>query len=144
MGTIKAMIVSTPKVFSTFLLVFIASVHSFSLPAYHDESNTSLKLFPRSNDNVSGKQQQNENNMSNNPVSEFFDMFSTLDSVVDDFYFKRMGNGEIFYGKRKYKPSGQVEGEYQGLGLSDKLKIDMTREYKRQREEERNARKKEM
>lgn len=47
-----------------------------------------------------------------------------------------MGNGEVFYGKRKYKPSGKVENSYSGYGLSDKGKIDAVREYKRMREEE--------
>lgn len=61
---------------------------------------------------------------------EFFDIFKNMDDVAEDFFYKRMGKGEIFYGKRKYKPSGDVEGEYNGFGLSDKLKIDMTREYK--------------
>ena len=59
-----------------------------------------------------------------------FDMFRNMDAVMDDFFNKRMGNGEIFYGKRKYNPSGQVEGDYNGFGLSDKTKIDVTREYK--------------
>lgn len=61
---------------------------------------------------------------------EFFDAFNNLDGIAEDFFYKRMGKGEIFYGKRKYKPSGDVEGDYNGFGLSDKLKIDMTREYK--------------
>ena len=61
-------------------------------------------------------------------------------SVIDDFYNKRMGKGEIFYGKRKYKPSVTVEGDYNGLGLTDKQRIDDAREYKRQWEEERAMR----
>mmetsp|Transcript_34472 Transcript_34472/g.69634 ORF Transcript_34472/g.69634 Transcript_34472/m.69634 type:complete len:178 (-) Transcript_34472:1123-1656(-) len=60
--------------------------------------------------------------------------------VIDDFYNKRMGKGEIFYGKRKYKPSGTVEGDYNGLGLTDKQRIDDAREYKAQWEEERRLR----
>jgi len=75
-----------------------------------------------------------------NPFREFFDIFSNLDDVIDDFYFKRMGNGEVFYGKRKYKPSGKVEGIYDGFGLSDKSKIDMTREFRAQYLEERKRR----
>lgn len=61
-------------------------------------------------------------------------------TVIDDFYNKRMGKGEIFYGKRKYKPSGTVEGDYNGLGLTDKQRIDDAREYKAQWEEERRLR----
>lgn len=78
----------------------------------------------------------------NNPISSFFeeigDMLSSMDDVVDDFVNKRMGNGEVFYGKRKFKPSGRknTEGKYNGMGLSDKTKIDLSREYKEQRKEE--------
>jgi hypothetical protein len=28
------------------------------------------------------------------------------DVVIDDFMFKKMGNGEVFYGKKKVNPSG--------------------------------------
>ena len=79
-------------------------------------------------------------------MKELSDMFSSMDDVLDDFFYKRMGNGEVFYGKRKYKPSGDVEGSYNGLGLTDKQRIEdatvigMTRmEEKRRRDEERNA-----
>ena len=72
----------------------------------------------------------NESSNNENPVKAVFDMFSNMDAVMDDFFFKRMGNGEQFYGKRKYNPSGKVEGDYSGFGLSDKTKIDVTREYK--------------
>lgn len=59
-------------------------------------------------------------------------MMSSFDDVVDDFVNKRMGNGEVFYGKRKYKPSGRenTSGQYNGMGMSDKTKIDMAREYR--------------
>ena len=45
------------------------------------------------------------------------------------------GNGEVFYGKRKYKPSGRpnTEGYYNGMGISDKSKIDFARERKEER-----------
>jgi predicted secreted protein len=49
---------------------------------------------------------------------------STLDGTIEDFFYKRMGNGEIFYGKRKVNPSGRVEGNYNGFGLSDKQRIE--------------------
>ena len=70
-------------------------------------------------------------------VSEFF---GNLDSIADDFFYKRMGKGEIFYGKRKFNPSGDVEGDYQGMGLSDKGKIDMAREYREEWLEEKRMR----
>mmetsp|Transcript_19299 Transcript_19299/g.24903 ORF Transcript_19299/g.24903 Transcript_19299/m.24903 type:complete len:128 (+) Transcript_19299:40-423(+) len=67
-----------------------------------------------------------------NPITEFSDMMSNLDQVIDDFMGKRMGNGEVFYGKRKYKPSGRdnTEGQYDGMGMSDKYRIDTAREKK--------------
>jgi hypothetical protein len=69
----------------------------------------------------------NEPPPARNPLQEVFDMVSNLDDVIDDFFYKRMGNGETFYGKRKYKPSGNVEGQYNGFGLTDKGRIDVTR-----------------
>lgn len=64
------------------------------------------------------------------PLIGLKDMFQNFDDVVDDFFNKRMGNGEIFYGKRKYKPSGNVEGDYNGFGISDFQKIEATKERK--------------
>ena len=72
----------------------------------------------------------NEDNKKEGFFGGLVDAFNNLDGIAEDFFYKRMGKGEIFYGKRAYKPSGDVEGDYQGFGLSDKLKIDMTREYK--------------
>jgi hypothetical protein len=43
-----------------------------------------------------------------NPLQEVSDMFHDWDNVVDDFLYKRMGNGQAFNGKRKYKPSSTV------------------------------------
>ena len=85
---------------------------------------------------MSKNQDESASNESN-PIASFFDMFSNFDDVVDDFFYKRMGKGEIFYGKRKYKPSGDVEGNYNGFGLSDKGKIDYVREMKEEYEAER-------
>lgn len=84
--------------------------------------------------------ENNNNNNNKNPVSGFFDMFANFDDVIDDFFYKRMGKGEVFYGKRKYKPSGEVEGNYNGFGLSDKGKIDFVRDVKAERDEERTFR----
>lgn len=69
-------------------------------------------------------------------------MIKNMDDIIDDFFNKRMGNGEIFYGKRKYKPSGTVGGQYNGLGLSDRQRIDDANEYKAQVQEERLFRQK--
>lgn len=77
------------------------------------------------------------NNQSWNPFQEVSDMMANFDDVIDDFLNKRMGNGEIFYGQRKYKPSGRenTTGQYTGMGMSDKAKIDFAREVKEQRME---------
>mmetsp|Transcript_14439 Transcript_14439/g.26072 ORF Transcript_14439/g.26072 Transcript_14439/m.26072 type:complete len:138 (-) Transcript_14439:1187-1600(-) len=68
-----------------------------------------------------------------NPFAELGEMFSSLDDVIDDFFNKRMGNGEVFYGKRKYKPSGNIETDYNGGGLSDWREIEAAREYREER-----------
>jgi hypothetical protein len=60
------------------------------------------------------------------------DFFENFDYVMDDFMNKRMGNGELFYGKRKYKPSGKISGQYSGFGLSDKGRIEGVQFYKEQ------------
>ena len=68
-----------------------------------------------------------------NPFAEIADIFQNLDDVIDDFFNKRMGNGEIFYGKRKYKPSGAVDSEYNGGGFSDWHKMEAAREFREER-----------
>mmetsp|Transcript_52189 Transcript_52189/g.62823 ORF Transcript_52189/g.62823 Transcript_52189/m.62823 type:complete len:138 (-) Transcript_52189:133-546(-) len=79
-------------------------------------------------------------NGGNNPLQGFMDMFGSMDDVIDDFMNKRMGKGEIFYGKRKYKPSGEVDGDYNGFGLSDKTRIEITQARKEEWMEERKIR----
>jgi hypothetical protein len=69
-----------------------------------------------------------------NPLQGLSDMLSNfdIDDVVYDFMDKRMGNGEVFYGERRVKPSGRenTEGSYNGMGMSDKVRIDTARERK--------------
>ena len=83
-----------------------------------------------------------DNASSWNPLKELTDMLSSFDDVVDDFVNKRMGNGEIFYGQRKYKPSGRenTSGSYTGMGMSDKARIDAARAYKAEMMEMRRLR----
>ena len=83
----------------------------------------------------------------NNPFSGLLDMFKNFDDVIDDFMDKKMGNGEVFYGKRKYRPGGDFEGDYEGYGLSDFRKIEGAKDLKaealermRQREEQQKSR----
>lgn len=74
-----------------------------------------------------------------NLFQEAKDMLSNWDDVIDDFMFKRMGNGELFYGKRKYKPSNKpnMNGKYSGMGISDSMKIEMARQRKEEMMERR-------
>lgn len=85
----------------------------------------------------------NENGFPN-PFQDLGDMLSNMDDVIEDFMFKRMGNGEVFYGKRKFKPSGRpnTEGKYNGMGMSDKLKIDVTLEVRKELMERRRQQQK--
>ncbi len=61
-------------------------------------------------------------------------MMNNFDAVVDDFVFKRMGNGEQFYGKRKYNPTGNFDGDYNGMGQSDLIRIEIARVRKEEME----------
>eukprot|EP00545_Synedropsis_sp_CCMP1620_P004392 CAMPEP_0119011796 /NCGR_PEP_ID=MMETSP1176-20130426/5896_1 /TAXON_ID=265551 /ORGANISM="Synedropsis recta cf, Strain CCMP1620" /LENGTH=90 /DNA_ID=CAMNT_0006964663 /DNA_START=163 /DNA_END=435 /DNA_ORIENTATION=- len=82
----------------------------------------------------------NEDDGGFNPFKGLGEMFSGVDDAIDDFFNKRMGNGEIFYGKRKSNPSGSVEGKYNGMGLTDKQRIEDTRELKAIRMEQKKQR----
>jgi hypothetical protein len=68
----------------------------------------------------------------------FFDdlrgMISNFDDVIDDFVYKRMGAGEQWYGKRRYNPSGRVDGDYNGMGRSDYFRIEVARVQKEEME----------
>jgi len=127
------------------LLLIAVAAQSFVIPTNPrvHQSYSKLGFSPFNNNNNDNKVENDSapaESKGFNPIGEFFDMFSNMDDVIDDFYFKRMGNGEQFYGKRKYKPSGEVEGKYEGLGLSDRTKIDVSREYRAQRQAEKEER----
>ena len=49
------------------------------------------------------------------------------------FDIAKVGNGEIFYGKRKYNPSGKVDADYNGGGFSDWRKMEAAREFREER-----------
>jgi hypothetical protein len=87
-----------------------------------------------------GKEGDDEKESSGwNPFRAISEAFGSVDDVIDDFMFKKMGNGEVFYGKRKVNPSGRenTEGSYNGMGGSDKVKIDESRQRKEEYLEER-------
>lgn len=117
------------------LITVVLSVLFTQSQGFSVSSSSQLRVVSQSTrlhaqESENGDESSDNKNESKGFINEFFDMFKNFDDVAEDFFYKRMGKGEIFYGKRKYKPSGDVEGEYNGFGLSDKLKIDMTREYK--------------
>jgi hypothetical protein len=86
-----------------------------------------------------GKGDDEKESIGWNPFQALSEAFGSIDDVIDDFMFKKMGNGEVFYGKRKINPSGRenTEGSYNGMGISDKVKIDESRQRKEEYLEER-------
>ena len=93
-------------------------------------NNPSLAFAPRIRNIQSSSNDVLCLNQSRNPFSELIDMFQNFDDIIDDFMDKKMGNGEVFYGKRKYNPSGEFEGDYEGFGLTDFRKIEGARAMK--------------
>ena len=126
---------SNPITVCLFITIVLSVLFTQSQGFSFYSSSSQLRVVSQSTrlhaqESENGDESSDNKNESKGFINEFFDMFKNFDDVAEDFFYKRMGKGEIFYGKRKYKPSGDVEGEYNGFGLSDKLKIDMTREYK--------------
>ncbi|KAG7342055.1 hypothetical protein IV203_007147 [Nitzschia inconspicua] len=112
------------------------------------------RCFPRCATLMSQRNNDNESSSSSSSKPKTFlddlkGMIQNFDDVVDDFVYKRMGAGEQWYGKRKYNPSGRVDGDYNGMGRSDYFRIEIARvqkeemELRKQRrlEEEEEARK---
>jgi len=129
-------------------IIIISSILTFSQlfpslaftpiqPNLQQTKQSNVGIYSKNSDN----EEESKFEMFAKPFLAVADMFQNLDDVIDDFYNKRMGNGEIFYGKRKYKPSGTVDGDYNGFGLSDFQKIEMTKEAKEAWLEERELRK---
>jgi hypothetical protein len=73
-------------------------------------------------------------------LSDLRGMLQNFDDVVDDFVYKRMGAGEQWYGKRKYDPSGRVDGDYNGMGRSDYFRIEIARVQKEEMEKRKQRR----
>lgn len=82
--------------------------------------------------NSEGEEQKSAAKKGWNPLANLSDMFGNVDDAIDDFMGKRMGNGELFYGRRKNNPSGRLnmEGDYNGMGYSDPLRIERARQRK--------------
>lgn len=64
-----------------------------------------------------------------------------IDDEANDFFYKRLGNGEVFNGKRKVNPT--QEGEYNGFGISSHQKIKEREARKEYMLEQRRAEKEE-
>eukprot|EP00526_Cylindrotheca_closterium_P023550 CAMPEP_0113631934 /NCGR_PEP_ID=MMETSP0017_2-20120614/16597_1 /TAXON_ID=2856 /ORGANISM="Cylindrotheca closterium" /LENGTH=160 /DNA_ID=CAMNT_0000542467 /DNA_START=59 /DNA_END=541 /DNA_ORIENTATION=- /assembly_acc=CAM_ASM_000147 len=105
-------------------------------------SKTRLQFF--NNNGKDGSQEEVEEEAQQKSGFGFFKdlegMMSNFDDVVDDFVYKRMGAGEQWYGKRKYSPSGRVDGKYNGMGQSDQFRIELARVQKEEMEKRRQRR----
>jgi hypothetical protein len=89
---------------------------------------------------VNGSEEPSNKPKNKNFLDDLKDVMKNFDDVVDDFVMKRMGAGEQWYGKRKYNPSGRVDGEYNGMGRSSHYSIEIARVQKEVLEERRQKR----
>ena len=83
------------------LLVLVAVVYGFQSPAYNN--NNSLRTVLLSESGGSNRDREIENRDTKNddflsqipnPFRELSEMFQNFDDVLDDFLYKRRGNGE--------------------------------------------------
>ena len=112
----------------------VVSTKAFSIPqASSKASCTTTSIALANNDNDGG-------NKPKNVFQDLMGMFKNLDDVVDDFVYKRMGAGEQWYGKRKYDPSGNFEGNYEGAGQTDITRIEIARVQKEEMEKRKQRR----
>ena len=98
-----------------------------AFPPVHSSSTTNLAASSKDNDG-------SDDGKPRNFLDDLKGMFQNFDDVVDDFVYKRMGAGEQWYGKRKYNPSGRVDGDYNGMGRSDYFRIEIARVQKEEME----------
>jgi hypothetical protein len=114
---------------------FAAAPEAFSPPGGPERQSTISLSMSKNNNNNGGEKEEK---------GSFLDglkgIFSNFDNVVDDFVYKRMGAGEQWYGKRKSNPSGNFDGDYNGMGQSDQLRIEIARVQKEEMEKRRQRR----
>ncbi|KAL7436988.1 hypothetical protein ACHAXM_005410 [Skeletonema potamos] len=116
----------------TLLLIAVVSMAAaFVTPPASSRCKAYTQLMEKWNADEERTQQQQINFP--NPLNELADMWKNFDDIVDDFFNKRMGNGEQFYGQRRYKPSGKVTTEYNGYGFSDFRKIEAAKAFREER-----------
>jgi hypothetical protein len=115
-------------VFAALLLAMVTIVYGFQTKTrpWHRHGKSTHDLYNTNNDGDGDKPR--------NFLEDLKGMFQNLDDVVDDFVYKRMGAGEQWYGKRKYNPSGRVDGDYNGMGRSDYFRIEIARVQKEEME----------
>jgi hypothetical protein len=101
---------------------FAVATQAFAPPGGLERQPTSRSLSKNNNNDKGGGGEKEQ------PKGGFLKgLFSNLDNVVDDFVYKRMGAGEQWYGKRKSGPSGDFDGDYNGMGQSDHFRIEIAR-----------------
>jgi len=117
------------------MLLGVASVSAFTLIHQPQAFRCSLSgLY------ATGNKEDPSTSKPKNFLEDLKGMLSNFDDVVDDFVMKRMGAGEQWYGKRKYSPSGRVEGDYNGMGRSSHYAIEIARVQKEVLEERKQRR----
>ena len=130
------------KIFLVALAIGISSVDAFQQPQIDSTQRvgtTSLNFFGNNKKEVEPEPVEEEPKKLGF-MGDLKGMMNNFDAVVDDFLFKRMGAGEQWYGKRKYNPSGNVEGDYNGMGQSDLIRIEIARVRKEEMEKLRQRR----
>jgi hypothetical protein len=128
-----------PTTISTILAfsAFAAATQAFSPPGGPERQSTSLSMSNNNNNNNNSDGGEKEQK---GVLEGLKGIFSNFDNVVDDFVYKRMGAGEQWYGKRKSNPSGNFDGDYNGMGQSDHFRIELARVQKEEMEKRRQRR----
>jgi hypothetical protein len=107
---------------------------------HHHHISRTIHALGMKGNNGQPEPEKEEEKKTNGFFSGLQGMFQNFDDVVDDFVYKRMGAGEQWYGKRKYNPSGRVDGDYNGMGRSDYFRIEIARVQKEEMEKKRQRR----
>ena len=121
------------------LFGFVLSLCLGSMVAGFQSPLPPTKLISRTSLSVNDKNDKNDGTPKSF-LPDFKQMLANLDNVVDDFVYKRMGAGEQWYGKRKNDPSGNYDGDYNGMGRSDHFRIEIARIQKEEMELKRQRR----
>ena len=80
-----------------FLSILVAVVCGFQFPAYNNNKSTRMVLSESGGTNSDREIENRDNDFLSkipNPFRELSEMLQNFDDVFDDFFYKRMGNGE--------------------------------------------------